>query len=69
MAEAITKEMTIQEVVVKWPETAGTFMEWGLHCYGCAVAKFESIDQGATAHGIPTDDLVKALNKAVEEKK
>ncbi|MHA1962447.1 MAG: DUF1858 domain-containing protein, partial [Candidatus Thorarchaeota archaeon] len=28
--------MTIQEVVVKWPETAGTFMEWGLHCYGCA---------------------------------
>ncbi len=61
----ITKDMTIAEVVMKWPETSGTFMEWGLHCYGCAVAKFENVEQGATAHGIPADDLVVALNKAI----
>ncbi|MHA2134131.1 MAG: DUF1858 domain-containing protein [Candidatus Thorarchaeota archaeon] len=47
------------------PETAAVFLEWGLHCYGCAVAKFENIEQGAGAHGIPADDLVKALNEAV----
>jgi hybrid cluster-associated redox disulfide protein len=68
MAEAITKDMTIGEVVVKWPETAGTFMEWGLHCYGCAVAKFENIEQGAQAHGIDPDKLVEALNDAVTNK-
>lgn len=68
MAEAITKEMTISEVVMKWPETAGTFMEWGLHCYGCAVARYESIEQGAVAHGIPADDLVKALNESIKKK-
>ncbi|MHA1961266.1 MAG: DUF1858 domain-containing protein [Candidatus Thorarchaeota archaeon] len=65
MAEAIEKTMTIGEVVAKWPETAAVFLEWGLHCYGCAVAKFENIEQGAGAHGIPADDLVKALNEAV----
>ncbi|TXT56019.1 MAG: Disulfide oxidoreductase [Candidatus Thorarchaeota archaeon] len=68
MAETITKDMKIAEVVTKWPETAGTFMEWGLHCYGCAVAKFESIEQGAVAHGIPAEKLVEALNEAVESK-
>ncbi|MFX1439761.1 MAG: DUF1858 domain-containing protein [Promethearchaeota archaeon] len=67
MAEAITKEMTIGEVVMKWPETAGTFMEWGLHCYGCAVARFENIEQGAQAHGIDPDKLVEALNDVIEK--
>ena len=68
MAEAITKDMTIGEVVMKWPETAGTFMEWGLHCYGCAVARFENIEQGAQAHGIDPDKLVEALNDTIEKK-
>ncbi len=69
MAEAVIKKGdTIAEVVMKWPETAGTFMEWGLHCYGCAVAKFENIEQGATAHGIDPDKLVEALNEAVDKK-
>jgi hybrid cluster-associated redox disulfide protein len=66
MSDEIKKEMTIAEVVMKWPETAGTFMEWGLHCYGCAVARYENIEQGALAHGISPDDLVKALNETIE---
>jgi hybrid cluster-associated redox disulfide protein len=59
--------MTILEVVNKYPETRDTFMEWGLHCFGCAVARFENIEQGAAAHGIPVEDLVKALNERVEK--
>jgi hybrid cluster-associated redox disulfide protein len=68
MAEAIIKKSdTIGEVVMKWPETAGTFMEWGLHCYGCAVARYENIEQGANAHGIDPDKLVDALNEAIKK--
>ena len=59
--------MSITEVVMKWPETAGTFMEFGLHCVGCIAARFENIEQGAAAHGIPVDDLIEALNKTVQE--
>ncbi len=65
--EEITKDMSIGEVVVRWPETAGTFLEWGLACYGCAVARFENIEQGAIAHGIDPDALVKALNETIRE--
>ncbi len=63
----ITKEMTIAEVVMRWPQTAATFMEWGLHCYGCAVARYENIEDGAIAHGISPEALVKALNEVVEQ--
>ena len=63
----ITKEMTILEVVDKFPETRDTLMEQGLHCFCWAIARFENIEQGAVAHGIPVDDLIKALNERVKE--
>ncbi|MFW9958601.1 MAG: DUF1858 domain-containing protein [Candidatus Odinarchaeota archaeon] len=67
MSHAVNKNMSIAEVVMKWPETAGAFMEAGLHCYGCAAARFETIEQGALAHGIDPDKLIEAINEIVEE--
>lgn len=65
---AIDKYMTIQEVVEKNPETIRVFLEHGLHCIGCAVARFENIEQGALAHGIDVDALIRDLNAKVGEK-
>jgi hybrid cluster-associated redox disulfide protein len=62
----ITKDMTIQEVVENNPETIRVFLEHGLHCVGCSVARFENIEQGAMAHGIDVDTLMKDLNAKVE---
>jgi hybrid cluster-associated redox disulfide protein len=59
----ITKDMKISEVAMKWPKTQNTFMEMGLYCFGCGVARFETIEEGAAAHGISVDDLLKALNE------
>lgn len=59
----ITKEMTIEEVVTEYPETMMVFMRHGLHCVGCHVSAFESIEEGAMAHGINVDALVSDLNK------
>ena len=64
---SVTKEMSIGEVVMKWPETAGAFLQHGLHCYGCAAARYETIEQGAQAHGIDPDVLIEAINKAIDE--
>lgn len=61
----ITKDMPIGEVVQKYPQTVEVFMQHGLMCFGCAVARFENIEQGAVAHGIDVDALVGDLNAAV----
>jgi len=63
----ITKDMSIVEVVQKHPQTAEVFMQFGMGCLGCAAARFENIEQGATVHGINVDDLIAALNKKIEE--
>jgi hybrid cluster-associated redox disulfide protein len=59
----ITAEMTIGEVLEKYPESLKVFLSHGLMCVGCAVARFENIRQGATAHGIDVDTLIKDLNE------
>ena len=61
----ITKNLPIGDVVQKYPETVPVFMQHGLMCFGCAVARFENIEQGAVAHGINVEALIKDLNAAV----
>lgn len=63
----ITKHMMLADVVQRYPQTAEVFMWYGLHCFGCHVAMFETIEQGAMAHMINVDELVKALNDAVSK--
>ena len=61
----ITKDMGIGEVVRKYPNTVPVFMSAGMGCIGCAASHFENIEQGALAHGIAIDALMKGLNDAV----
>jgi hybrid cluster-associated redox disulfide protein len=65
--EQITREMPIGEVVQNYPQTIEVFLKHGLMCFGCAIARFENIEQGATAHGINVDTLIKDLNAAVPQ--
>ena len=63
----ITKEMPISKIVQQYPETVRIFFAHGLMCVGCAAARFESLEQGAIAHGIDVDALVEALNDSIEK--
>ena len=62
----ITKDMSIMDVVQRYPDTAMVFLYAGMGCFGCHAAQFESIEEGALAHGIDADKLVQALNEIVE---
>jgi hybrid cluster-associated redox disulfide protein len=65
--ETISKEMPIGEVVQTYPQTIEVFLRHGLMCFGCAIARYENIEQGAMAHGINVDALMKDLNAAVSK--
>jgi hybrid cluster-associated redox disulfide protein len=58
----INKDMAIEEVMRKYPETRTTFERHGLGCAGCPAALFESIEQGADVHGVEVELLVADLN-------
>ena len=59
----ITKDMSIMEVVQRYPDTMMVFMYAGMGCFGCHAAQFENIEEGALVHGIDPDKLVAALNE------
>ena len=63
----ITKDMSITEIVQKYPQTVDVFMKHGMGCLGCAAARFENLAQGAMVHGVDADKLVDDLNKALEK--
>jgi hybrid cluster-associated redox disulfide protein len=62
----ISKEMPIGQIVQTYPQTVRVFLSHGLMCIGCAAARFENLEQGAMAHGIDVEELLKDLNAAVE---
>jgi hybrid cluster-associated redox disulfide protein len=63
----IEKQMAIEEVVQKYPETRVIFERYGLGCVGCQAALFENIEQGAKVHGIDVNSLIADLNKQVQK--
>ena len=63
----ITKNTKLRDVVERYPETLGVFTEYGIHCIGCALAAFETVEQGAKAHGIDVAKFVADLNRAIKK--
>jgi hybrid cluster-associated redox disulfide protein len=62
----IDKSMSIIDIVQSYPQTVEIFRNYGMGCLGCVAARFENLEQGASAHGIDVTALVADLNKAVK---
>jgi hybrid cluster-associated redox disulfide protein len=65
MADKITKEMTFFEVMQSYPASVAVLQKHRLGCVGCMGAQNESLEQGANAHGIDVNALLKDLNDAI----
>ena len=66
----ITKKINLNELSGKYPKLAKILVDnYGLHCLGCAAAFFETLEDGAKAHGMSDkeiDKMIKKLNKKIE---
>ena len=62
---AITKDMTIGEILRTNPKVAPVLMEAGMHCLGCPSAQAESLEEAAMVHGMDIDALMAKI-EAVE---
>lgn len=67
----LKRSTTLGAVVKEHPEAARIMAAYGLHCVGCHVAFWETIEQGCRGHGMPEeliDELLEELNETVKEK-
>jgi hybrid cluster-associated redox disulfide protein len=68
----ITRQMTLGELVERFPEAAMIMAKRGMHCIGCHMAAWETVEQGCQAHGMPDkeiDELVEQMNREAAKKK
>ncbi|OGU05707.1 MAG: disulfide oxidoreductase [Geobacteraceae bacterium GWC2_58_44] len=62
----ITKDMTITEILTRYPETLPVFERYGLDCYDCQIAEFEQLEHGASVHKVDIDILLIELNRNIK---
>ena len=68
--DKITPEMTISDVIKKYPSTVDVMLANGIHCVGCHVSYFETIGDGLAGHGFTQekiDSIMKELNQSAEQ--
>ena len=66
--QKISKDTTIGEIVEKYPQVVETITNYGVHCVGCHVSPFESLEMGFKGHGLDDNtiaDAVKKLNEVI----
>ena len=59
----ITKDMTLGDVVSRYPKATEVMLKSGLHCASCPGAMMETVEMGAVAHGMTKPQLTKMLKE------
>lgn len=62
MSDKIHKGMTFHQVLQMSPEVATVLGKYNLGCIGCMGAINETLEQGAIAHGLDVNDILRDLN-------
>ena len=64
----IRKEMKIEDVLRKFPQTIPVFRRFGIDCAQCQLSEYEDLEHGARVHGIDLEALLRELSDSVPVK-
>jgi len=62
MAQQVTKETMIGDLLRIDAGVAPILLGIGMHCLGCPSSQMETIEEAAMVHGIDADELVGKIN-------
>lgn len=68
MAQKITGDMIVADVLNLDRNSAPIFLQNGMHCLGCPSSSGESINDACAVHGIDSKKLIDELNYFFESK-
>jgi hybrid cluster-associated redox disulfide protein len=65
--QLLKRDMTIGDVLEEYPDAAPLLTEKGIHCVGCHVSPFETLEEGFRSHGM-TEEQIDTILADVNEK-
>lgn len=61
---ALTVDLTVADVLARWPQTVPVFLRYRLACVGCSLCRFEQIADVAATYGLNLDRFLHDLRQA-----
>lgn len=61
--EYVTKDMIMGDIIGKYPVAVPILLNYGLHCVGCHVNAFETLEQGSLGHGMDAEEIKEMLDE------
>jgi hybrid cluster-associated redox disulfide protein len=55
----------VDDVMRGWPATIRVFLEFRMHCVGCPIASFHTLDDAIREHGIDRGTFLEALGACI----
>lgn len=66
MIPLLTTELTVDDVMRRWPTTIRAFLDFKMRCVGCPIAAFHSVEEACHDHGIDLSAFFQSLRAAAQ---
>ena len=64
-SDAIRADMIVEDVLSHFPSTVQVFISRRMHCFGCPIARFETVAEACAIYRLPLQPMLLDLNSAV----
>ena len=64
---AITTELTVADILNRWPQVIPVFLKYKLKCVGCSMAAFEMLADALRIHGVSAERFLADVNEVVSQ--
>ena len=61
----INPDMTVDEIMRRWPATIAVMLRHGMLCVGCPIGSFHTVTEACTEHGVDEEAFVGELTGAI----
>ncbi len=65
MESSELSQLTVDQVLARWPQTLAVFMRHHMACAGCAMAPFETVAEAAAIYHLELPRFLGALYPAI----
>lgn len=66
MRGGIIIDLSVGEIMARWPSTIRVFIAYRMHCVGCPISPFHTLVDAAEEHRNDLEDLCVAVEAEIE---
>lgn len=61
-----TNQMTIAEILERWPQTVPIFLHYQTYCVGCSMNIFETLEDAMGIYQLHQTDFLQDLERSIQ---